>query len=318
MIQALKKFRDDVHQGLSKNPKQLPSKYFYNEKGDALFQQIMELPEYYLTRAELEIFSEQSVAIISQLGLKPYRHFELVELGAGDGTKTVELLKVLMAGCYQFDYLPIDISANALDLLEASISRVLPRLSLKKQQGDYFELLGQLKESIHPKVVLFLGSNIGNMNDEQAQGFLQKLSASLNVGDALLLGVDLIKSEDVVLPAYNDESGVTRAFNLNLLQRINDDLDADFCLQSFEHAPEYCENEGVAKSYLYSTRDQVVTIRQTGQSYAFKEGEKIDTEISRKYDDEVIQRIIAGSGLYVRTRFIDAEALFADYVLVKQ
>ncbi|NNC54968.1 MAG: L-histidine N(alpha)-methyltransferase [Pseudomonadales bacterium] len=317
-MQALRKFSEEVHEGLSKSPKQLPSKYFYNAKGDALFQQIMSMPEYYLTRAELEIFQTQSAAIIEALRLKPYRHFELVELGAGDGTKTVELLQALQRKEYRFDYMPIDISANALALLEASILQAVPGLSLQKQQGDYFELLGNLKNSTHPKVVLFLGSNIGNMRDAQAKTFLEKLASNLNAGDALLLGVDLIKSADVVLPAYNDKRGITRAFNLNLLQRINDDLDADFCLKSFEHTPEYCEDVGVAKSYLASTKDQVVTIKHLGEQYTFEEGEKIHTEISRKYDDAVINEIIEGSGLQIHTRFTDTDALFADYILIKQ
>lgn len=317
-MQILKKFSEDVNAGLSKTPKQLPSKYFYNAKGDALFQKIMQMPEYYLTRAELEIFQTQALAIIEKLRLKPYRHFELIELGAGDGTKTVELLKALHARAYRFDYLPIDISANALAQLQASVLQAVPGVSLRKQHGDYFELLGSLKDSSHPKVVLFLGSNIGNMGDQQASDFLNKLADNLNAGDVLLLGVDLIKREDVVLPAYNDNQGITRAFNLNLLQRINDELNADFCLQSFEHMPEYCETEGIAKSFLCSTKDQVVTIEQSGRRFVFEEGEKIHTEISRKYDDAVIQGIIDGSGLEIASRFTDANDLFADYILIKQ
>lgn len=318
MSEALATFREDVHEGLSDSPKRLPSKYFYNKKGDDLFRQIMQLPEYYLTRAELEIFCEQAQSIIEALGLKPWRHCEVIELGAGDGSKTVELLKVLQSGDYRFDYLPVDISANALQLLERRMLKELPGLSLKKQQGDYFELLERLQRSDHPKAVLFLGSNIGNMNDKRASAFLHRLADTLNSGDTLLLGVDLIKSRDVVLPAYDDRAGVTRAFNLNLLQRINDDLDADFSLQHFEHVPEYCEQEGVARSYLYSTRDQVVTIASTGQSYAFAEGEKIDTEISRKYNRDIIEQLIDGSGLELRECFTDSEGLFADFVLAKR
>ena len=314
----IEQFSKDVHEGLSNEPKNLPSKYFYNAKGDDLFQQIMDMPEYYLTKAELEIFTTQAGAMITRLDLSQHEHFELVELGAGDGTKTKELLKVLLQERHSFDYLPIDISANALDLLHNNVSQALPELSIKKQQGDYFELLHSLKNSQHPKVVLFLGSNIGNLNDDEANDFMQQLSANLNAGDTLVLGVDLIKSEEIILPAYNDESGITKAFNLNLLHRINEELEADFCLTNFEHAPEYCPDKGVAKSYLFSKEDQTVNIKKTGHSYTFKKGEKIDTEISRKYNDEVIQDIIENTGFSLLTKLTDSNNYFSDYILVNQ
>jgi len=160
-----KQFKKDIEQGLSDFPKTLPSKYFYDKKGDELFVQIMNMPEYYLSRAEHEIFKIQSQEIIEGLELDPNQYFELIELGAGDGTKTKELLDVLHKGEYKFEYIPIDISQNALEQLEKRLTKGLPGVSVKKKQGDYFSMLESLRETTHPKVVFFLGSNIGNMTD---------------------------------------------------------------------------------------------------------------------------------------------------------
>ncbi|MCC6186779.1 MAG: L-histidine N(alpha)-methyltransferase [Chitinophagaceae bacterium] len=165
-------FKKEVDQGLKSNPKKLPSKYFYDKKGDAFFVEIMKLPEYYLTRSELDIFKNKTQELIKAFGVKPDSYFELIELGAGDGTKTKELLQALDAQKFKFDYFPIDISSNALALLQKDLSNTLPNVSVQTQQGDYFEVLASLKESKQPKIVLFLGSNIGNMNDETAAQFI--------------------------------------------------------------------------------------------------------------------------------------------------
>ncbi len=214
-------FKKDVEIGLSLKPKSLPSKYFYDKIGDALFVDIMHLPEYYVTRAEQEIFKTKVDELIDALKINQETYFELIELGAGDGLKTKELLKVLDKDKYQFDYFPIDISQNSLDKLEKSLKNDLPNISVEKKQGDYFKVLESLKGNNHLKIVLFLGSNIGNMNDKTATEFIYRLGANLQKGDHLILGADLIKSADIVLPAYDDEKGITAAFNLNLLQRIN-------------------------------------------------------------------------------------------------
>ncbi|MBU2871415.1 L-histidine N(alpha)-methyltransferase [Colwellia sp. E2M01] len=311
----IEQFSNDVDAGLSHAQKQLPSKYFYDKTGDALFVKIMALPEYYLTRAEMEIFTMQTSAMISALSLNKNKYFELIELGAGDGSKTKKLLKRLSEQGYQYDYLPIDISENALEQLEQSLTNELPEVSVKTQQGDYFDILENLKVSHHPKVVLFLGSNIGNMLDDEASLFLNNLAETLNVGDKLLLGVDLIKSEEEILPAYNDSNGITREFNLNLLTRINRELGGDFDITKFDHYPHYKQQEGIAKSYLKSLLDQQVTINYIGKSYKFKAGELIHTEISRKYDDHLLQHIIKGSGFSVQNKLVDQQTLFADYIL---
>lgn len=317
-MSAIEIFSNDVHEGLKNTQKYLPSKYFYDARGDALFQQIMDMPEYYLTRAEHEIFSKKAHALISSINVCAESHFELIELGAGDGTKTKELLQVLSQSAYSFDYLPVDISSNALNMLEKNIKRSLPHISLKKQCGDYFHMLSSLKSDQHQKVVLFLGSNIGNMSDNEAENFINTLSDTLNSGDTLVLGVDLIKDKSIVLPAYNDKKGITRAFNLNLLSRINSQLGGNFNVATFEHTPEYLEDEGIAKSYLTSKINQTIYIEKTGHNYIFNKGERIYTEMSRKYNDNIIKKITAHSGLSVKNKISDSNNYFSDYILIKQ
>lgn len=269
----------------------------------------------YLTRAEHEIFRDQTDNIIQELGISPDKHFELIELGAGDGTKTKELLAKLTANGFSFEYLPIDISQNALDGLKGSLSLELPEVCCRPKQGDYFEVLESLKSGKHQKIVLFLGSNIGNLSDERATDFMNELGKTLNSGDILFLGVDNLKDESIVLPAYNDSSGVTRAFNLNLLERINRELDANFIIEDFEHAPEYTVESGVAKSFLKSMKDQRVTIDSIGAEFHFKKGEKIHTEVSRKYNDVIIEKITKNAPFEISSKLSDSNNYFTDYIL---
>ncbi|NOQ76157.1 MAG: L-histidine N(alpha)-methyltransferase [Crocinitomix sp.] len=311
----IEQFKKDIAQGLSSNPKTLPSKYFYDEMGDELFVQIMHCPEYYLTKAELDIFTNQTENIVNALELSPHTYFELIELGAGDGLKTKELLKLLDKQDFKFDYLPIDISQNALNQLEESINKEFPTISVKTQQGDYFQVLETLHDSNHPKIVLFLGSNLGNMQDEIASDFINKLGSCLSNGDKLFLGVDLIKSASIVLPAYNDSKGITRDFNLNLLSIINRELEADFDLNSFSHQPQYTEKEGIAKSFLVSNRKQIVKIKTINQTFSFEKGEKIATEVSRKYNDTILNQIIENTPFQIGIKLTDARLFFANYVL---
>jgi len=310
-------FKKDVQIGLSKSPKSLSSKYFYDEIGDDLFVKIMHLPEYYLTRAELEIFKNKSLQIIDSFQFEKDKYFELIELGAGDGLKTKELLRTMQSRGLNFDYFPVDISQNALDKLEESLMKDLPNVGIKKQHGDYFEILATLKKSNHPKVILFLGSNIGNMNDEVAAHFIYELGENLAAKDKLLLGVDLIKDESIVLPAYNDSEGITRAFNLNLLSRINKELGGTFNVQQFSHQPEYCETEGVAKSFLVSLKKQEVHIATINKSFEFQKGEKIATEISRKYSDKIIKHLIKNTDFEIVKKLTDEKSYFANYILTK-
>lgn len=218
---------------------------------------------------------------------------------------------------YQFKYIPVDISQNSLDVITERMTNLFPYLETDAQQGDYFQVLDQLFLSDHPKVILFIGSNLGNMSDEVAKSFLVKIAQHLKPNEKLLLGVDLIKSTEIVLPAYHDAAGITRDFNINLLKRINRELGGNFDLGNFEHAPEYTEEEGIAKSFLKSKVKQSVYITDLDQSFDFEENELIHTEISRKYNDEILQGILIDSQLEISHKFLDSKNYFADYIITK-
>lgn len=310
-------FLMDIQLGLSQNPKYISSHYFYDKAGDELFQQIMEMPEYYLTSAELDIFMNQSENLINSFDIAADQEFELIELGAGDGKKTQHILKTLLDKEYSFKYIPVDISQNSLSVISQRMKNLFPHLVMDPKQGDYFQVLDELFQSDKPKVILFIGSNLGNMDDDTAKDFLGKIAAHLKPNEKLLLGVDLIKSKEIVLPAYNDAAGITRDFNLNLLKRINREFGADFKVENFEHAPEYTEDEGIAKSFLKSKKKQSVFIKELDQSFDFEENERIHTEISRKYNDEILGFLLENSGLKITDKFLDRNRFFADYILTK-
>lgn len=312
----LEKFKKEVVEGLSKfAEKALPSKYFYDKKGDELFVQIMGLPEYYLTRAEMEIFRDKTKDILSALQLNKNQKYSIIELGAGDGTKTIHLLKAMLEKEYYFEYLPVDISHNALNGLEVFLKKELPSLVVKPNHSDYFKALENLKQDHTVKIILFLGSNIGNLTDEQATEFIYQLGANIRKGDKIVLGVDLKKTTEIVLPAYNDSQGITAAFNLNLLDRINNELGADFNRHNFIHAPIYDEEVGIAKSYIKSLKKQIVKLGD--HQFHFEENELIHTEVSRKYDDEVIKQILSKTDITWEYKIMDSQSLFADYILIR-
>ncbi|MCL5130479.1 L-histidine N(alpha)-methyltransferase [Algibacter sp. L4_22] len=308
-------FKIDVSSGLTKSPKTLPSKYFYDEIGDKLFVKIMNLPEYYLTRAEYEIFDTKSEDIIRKLKINPSDTIDLIELGAGDGKKTKTFLKVLLEKKYNFKYVPIDISIHALKALETSCKMEFSNLDIEIKQGEYFGVLEDVKTNKSQKIIMFLGSNLGNLEDEAAQDFLTKLSNALQVGDKIILGLDCIKPEEIVLPAYNDSQGVTKAFNLNLLHRINKELHADFDVSNFDHVPEYDEKTGIAKSFLVSKKEQKVSFNRDQTYYKFSKGEKIQTETSRKYNDRILQTLLRNTNLVQISKISDSNNYFNSYIL---
>lgn len=303
-------FARDVLQGLSGTPKKLSSKYFYDEQGDKLFQQIMQMPEYYLTGCELEIFETRKEAILQAIGRD---RFQLLELGAGDGMKTKVLLRHFLGQGVDFQYQPVDISRNVLLELEESLKAELPDLSVESLRGDYFKVLHELRGSSgQPKVVLFLGANIGNYSLEEARSFLQALARELNPGDFLLIGFDLKKDPQLILNAYNDPAGITAAFNLNLLRRLNRELGANFELQAFKHWETYNPIAGEAKSYLVSLKDQHVFIKALNQSFHFEAWEAIDVELSRKYSISEVENLAGQSGFVVQQHFFDEKRYFVD------
>ncbi len=306
-------FAEAVRQGLSAPQKKLSSKYFYDARGDVLFQRIMAMDAYYLTDCEYAIFQANCQAWLSQFAGNG-RPFQLIEFGAGDGYKTKVLLSHFLAQRAQFRYVPIDISAHAVDALEADLRRTYSDLTVAGIRDDYFRALAQLRET-NPqerKVVLFLGSNIGNFTDQEAVGFLQELQSYLQAGDLLLIGFDLKKDPDVIRRAYNDPEGVTRDFNLNLLRRINETFDADFDLAAFAHVPNYDPMTGEARSFLVSRRAQTVRIAQLDLCVEFDAWEAIYTEKSQKYDLRTIERIARQAGFAQPTHYFDERRYYVN------
>lgn len=310
-------FEKEVCEGLTAFPKYLSSKYFYDEIGDKLFQQIMALPEYYLTRAEYEIFETHKSIIIESFDAGK-QGFDLIELGAGDGKKTKVLLEELSKHRYDFVYKPIDISENAVDGLVSNLNQEMPQVTVKGQIGEYFEVLDRLKHiSDRKKVIMVLGSNIGNLLHPKAIQFLKKLNSSMNPDDLVFIGFDQKKHPQKVLDAYNDKSGVTAAFNKNILTRINKELNGNFDLDKFMHWETYDPENGTAKSYLVSKEKQTVDIDDLSLEVHFEAWESIHTEISQKYDDDTVKWLADESGLEIVKSFSDKNNDYKDYLLKK-
>jgi dimethylhistidine N-methyltransferase len=304
-------FARDVFLGLSHQPKYLSSKYFYDQKGDKIFQEIMHMDSYYLTRSELEIFKTKKGAILKSMASDS--KFRILELGAGDGMKTKVLLDHFMDEQADFIYAPVDISGHVLELLETDLRASLPDLAITTMCGDYFEILNELSlDTGIRNIVLFLGSNIGNYTENHAIDFLRKIRANLKSGDQLMVGFDLKKNPEVILDAYHDPEGVTARFNYNLLNRINNELDADFDIESFEHHPIYDPVSGECKSYLLSLKDQKVTIGAIDKSFELEAWEPIFTEVSRKYNRSEISSLCEEAGYQEIATFTDKRDYFMD------
>ncbi|NNE65910.1 MAG: L-histidine N(alpha)-methyltransferase [Pyrinomonadaceae bacterium] len=305
-------FARDVLEGLSATPKRLSSKYFYDDEGSRLFVEIMKLPEYYLTQSELEIFREQAGEIHREFEASS-APFDLLELGAGDGSKTSLLVSRFLDEGAEFRYIPVDISSEALGYLEEKFSEQFPGLEIKPVKGDYFRTLTTLSErSSRRKIVLFLGSNIGNFRDRQAVEFFQHLHDSLNENDLLFIGFDLHKNPKTILNAYDDAQGITSRFNLNLLRRINRELDANFDIYEFLHYASYHPIEKAARSFLISQKQQTVTIGALERSFEFKQWEPIYMEISQKYDLETIRVMAEQSGFAIQQNFFDSVNFYVN------
>ncbi|MCY7358253.1 MAG: L-histidine N(alpha)-methyltransferase [Rudanella sp.] len=317
---------EEVQTGLTKLPKSLSSRFFYDDEGSRLFQAIMHLPEYYLTRAEFEILDTYKQALLDLFAAND-RPFELVELGAGDGLKTKILIDYFWNQGAPFSYAPVDISKGALDSLIADIRTQWPHLQIDPREGEYLKALNRLAETprrpiaghANPRrVVLFLGSNIGNFAPVDALAFYQKISEQLQPGDLLLTGFDLQKHPAIIHAAYNDSQGLTRAFNLNLLRRINRELDANFDLLAFDHYETYQPETGEARSYLVSRDEQLVTVAALDLIVPFERGEVIYTEMSRKFTRTGIEELANQTNFYVSGWFTDCKDYFADVVYEKR
>jgi len=309
----LETFYDDVIEGLQSVPKRLNSKYFYDANGDKLFQELMECPEYYPTKCELEIFAEKTADLAASV-IADGDAFDLIELGAGDAMKSTWLLKYLLKQKIDFTYLPIDISGNVINYLTVGLPLSLPGLQVTGLNGEYFEMLNKAASlSGRRKVVMFLGSNIGNMPVNEAVGFCRELRNHLAPGDRVIIGFDLKKSPKTILAAYNDQGGITKKFNLNLLERINRELNADFDLGQFDHYPMYDPESGACKSYLVSLKDQVVNV-DGRENIRFIKDEYIYMEISQKFTIMQTDQMAENTGFRPVDRFFDSKKWFVDTI----
>lgn len=306
-------FAEDVRDGLSASQKTLPPKYFYDDLGSQLFEAICRLPEYYLTRAESEILSNYADEIVGAVK-GPVR---LIELGSGSADKTRYLIEALLRRQSELHYLPIDISDVSLDRSSAILLHHYSRLRITAYAADYFTALralaagGITERQGKRTIALFLGSNIGNFNADEARAFLREVRSMLHPDDGLLVGADLKKSTDVLVPAYDDSLGVTSAFNRNLLARINRELDADFDIEKFEHRAIYNERAGRIESHLVSREPQTIHIRAIDLEVAFDEGESIHTENSYKFDPEQLAELARQSGFRLEKTWLDSFKRFS-------
>lgn len=307
-------FDDDVRRGLTAIPKRLSSKYFYDELGSALFECIMCLPEYYLTRAESEILREFSWEIVRSLAGK----IEFLELGSGNAVKTRLLIEEALRVQDSLHYSPIDISPEALRNSAQALVSSYKRLTVRAYVGDYFALLETPQLQFSQRVLaLYLGSNIGNYQPRAARQLLAAIAASLRPNDGLLLSADLKKDRQTLELAYNDPTGVTAAFNKNLLGRINRELGADFELSQFRHVVRYDEESGCVNSYLEALQPQKVSI---GGSYTvwLESGERIHTESSYKFSPEDIATLARSTGFSLQRTWLDKKARFSVNLLLRK
>jgi L-histidine N-alpha-methyltransferase len=308
-------FADDVRAGLSATPKRLQPKYFYDELGSHLFEAICATPEYYLTRTEAAIL-EAAANEIAERSLPSV----ILEFGSGSAVKTRRLLEATLSRGGELTYVPVDISRSALHATEAALRAEYPRLTVSGIEADYPEALARLAVrgaagSGARSLVLFLGSNIGNFDPPAALEFLDAIRGVLAEGDTLLLGTDLKKDPHILEAAYNDALGITAAFNLNLLVRINRELGGQFDVRRFRHRAEYDEDRGCIDMYLESMIDQTVRIEGLPLDVTLATGETIHTESSYKFSLADVEHMASQTGFAVEKIWTDEREYFACTLL---
>jgi L-histidine Nalpha-methyltransferase len=299
----------EVVAGLGRRQRALPSWLFYDDRGSRLFQWITNLPGYYLTRVERRILETHGEAIVAPLGLGPCT---VVDLGAGDGHKTRLLLELILRRGARVTYAPVDLSRAALEEAAERVRAELPEVALRPVAATYVEAITRLTPRIAPgpKLVLFLGSSIGNLEHAAARRLLRDLRSTLRPGDHLLVGFDLVKPPGPLRRAYDDPQGVTAAFNLNLLARLNRELGASFDLSAFRHVATWDPIRPAMESWLESRHAQ--TVRMGPYAFTFGAGERIHTEISCKYTEAQITRFATACGFAEVGRFADPARWFVD------
>ncbi|CAN5508337.1 L-histidine N(alpha)-methyltransferase [soil metagenome] len=303
-------FCSEVAAGLEQTPKSLPTRYLYDHAGSDLFEAITDLPEYYLTRAESEIFDQHADEMMLAASA-----VTLIEFGSGSSKKTRKLIEAGLAQGTLQTYVPIDISKDFLQETASLLLVDYPELDITAVAAEYFDAADELPEFPKPKLILFLGSNIGNLTHSEAVDFLTRLRKHLRPGDHLLIGVDLEKDPSVIESAYDDSQHVTANFNLNLLKRINRELDGNFCVDQFQHHAPFLTEERRIEMRLYALEDQVVNIEAIGREYKIAKGEFIHTEWSHKYSPERFASLCAEANLTVEQSWLDSKGWFATMLL---
>lgn len=304
-----KAFLDEARAGLSRRPPSIPSRWFYDARGSRLFQWITNLPGYYLTRVEREILADRAADAAAPFAGRPCA---VVDLGAGDGHKTAPLLRALAAVVPALAYAPVDVSRAALDEACARAAAAVPGVAARPVQASWTAALRRLGRSSpdEARLLLFLGSSIGNLEHAEAAALLGGLRRAMRPGDHLLVGFDLVKPLEVLLAAYDDPQGVTRAFNLNLLARLNRELGADVDVAAFRHVATWDPVRPAMESWLEPVRDLVIHLG--GRAFHLARGERIRTEISCKYTSDRIDHFAAGAGFEEVVRFGDPRGWFVD------
>jgi L-histidine N-alpha-methyltransferase len=301
-------FARDVRKGLTANPKHLSCCYFYDDEGSLLFEEICDLPEYYLTRAEREILEARAAELVSGFRTPP----TLVELGSGNAAKTRLLIEAFLKRYETLRYVPIDICGTVVEQSSRQLLHDYPGLEILAIAAEYQEGLRHLQEAaVGPRLVLWLGSNVGNLDRLAAAQFLRVIRGTLTAPDSLLIGIDLRKDRPVLERAYADSRGVTADFNLNLLVRINRELGGHFRLEAFEHRAVYNEEAGRIEMYLVSKQNQRVRVDNLNLEIALAHGEAIHTENSYKYSLAEIESLAAGAGYRIASQWFDSQRRFS-------
>lgn len=311
----MQEFLEHVKNGLSKSPKKLSSRYFYDEKGDDLFQQIMQLEEYYLPNCEMEIIETQSKKIAEDIS-KVHHELQIVELGAGDGSKTKHFLKQVSSFFQQIEYVALDISPNILEVNKCEVENHVSDLIQTCIAGNYFETYKNLPKTNKGRIVLFLGANIGNYPFSEAISFFQFVKSGLNDSDCFLVSFDLVKHPRKIIKAYDDSKGITRQFNLNLLERMNRELGADFDISKFDHYPFYNPITGITSSQIISLDKQKVHFTE-GFMTDFEAFEAIHVEVSKKFFWKDIEEIAKESGMNIQKTYYDKNKEYAFVIFKK-
>ncbi len=296
---------EDVFHGFTGYRKYLPSKYFYDGRGSELFEQITGLPEYYLTRAETEILASHADALMARL-----QPDELVELGSGSSRKTIMLIEAMYRSGPGRRYVPIDISEDALRAAAKELCSVYTWLEVEGLVGDFVADLDKIRRRGR-RLIVFLGSTIGNYVPTLRYSLLRSVASALDPGDSFLLGVDLVKDEAAMVAAYDDAAGVSAEFNLNILAVVNRELDGDIPLDAFEHVTRFDQTFSCMAQSLRAKRQVVANFRALDLAVTFLEGEEIHTEVSCKFTRQQVEQDFAAAGMQVDDWLTDSENRFA-------